>query len=69
MIIKQIKNGKSVKAKISDELQAVITAAVQAMMQSNSCKLNVKPFRRGNATVPVWSMVSRKEQIDSRKMI
>jgi len=69
MIIKKVINGKPTDEPVEDEIIAVITAAVKAAIGGGTYNLNVRPFRRVGAPTPIWSMVSRKDQIDSRRMI
>lgn len=47
-----------------EELIAVITAAIAASMETSVGNLKIKSFKRVDNS-PVWSRVSRKEQLDN----
>ena len=51
---------------ISDEVLAVITAAVASMEVRPGHKLVVKSMRRMPQTSPVWNKAGRREQISNK---
>ncbi|MFU0801254.1 MAG: OadG family transporter subunit [Xylanivirga thermophila] len=49
-----------------EELVAVISAAIAAMLETSTCDFVVKSIRRVPAATPRWNQVSRQEQVRTR---
>jgi sodium pump decarboxylase gamma subunit len=50
----------------NEELVAVISAAIAAMLETSTCDFVVKSIRRVSAATPRWNQVGRQEQIRTR---
>lgn len=51
---------------LTEEIVAVITAAIAASLQTHTSNIVVKNIRRVSQTAPVWATAGRSEQLGSR---
>jgi Na+-transporting methylmalonyl-CoA/oxaloacetate decarboxylase gamma subunit len=64
-VIPQGLNGAG-SEEITEELIAIITAAIAASLETTTSSIVVKNIRRVGKTEPAWSVAGRSEQLDSR---
>ena len=50
----------------SQELIAVITAAIAASLNTSTYRLNIKSIKRADAHAPTWGVAGRNELINNR---
>lgn len=51
---------------MTEELVAVITAAIAASLNTHTSNIVVKNIRRASQTAPAWAVAGRSEQLGSR---
>lgn len=64
-VIPQGLNGAG-SEEITEELIAIITAAIAASLETTTSSIVVKNIRRVGKAEPAWSVAGRSEQLDSR---
>lgn len=60
---KAVLNGQD---ELTEEVVAVITAAIAASLQTHTSNIVVKNIRRVSQTTPAWATAGRSEQLGSR---
>ena len=62
-----LKNAETFPNAVDDEeIIAVLTAAVAALLNTSTYNLNIKSYRKMMNQSPVWNAVSRRENIENK---
>lgn len=57
---------ESASTELTEEIVAVITAAIAASLETHTSNIVIKNIRRVNPNTPAWAVAGRSEQLGSR---